>query len=136
MGGANTRLVAAAAPSDKADKEGDFWKQARNAVSDEEGGTGSDGQATGLRGLRGKPAEDDTPGRKLSDQAFWKKLGSEPKECRLSANTGAAELAHAHCLKEARKKIEKQWRQRKSRQVASNAKSLRKQTPPPGATTP
>jgi hypothetical protein len=120
----NSRLIAAASPTDKADaKEADFWKQARDSVADSSDSAAGDGKSA----LRGQPAKDDTPGRKLSDEAFWKKVGNEPKECKASSKTATAQRARARRLKEARKKIERRWRtQRKSSALASNVKSLRK----------
>lgn len=93
---------------------GDFWKTVGGEVDSENQQIAASEAKLSLKNLRGALAQggkkgDSMPGKDLSDQAFWKKVGKEPAKCRVA--TELSKIQKQKCLRTARKEIERKWRQ-------------------------
>lgn len=94
---------------------GDFWSQMGAMVSKENYVQEEKEGRLHLKSLRGGALSSEEkeqakqlgaiPGAELGDEAFWKKVGKEPAQCRKAMGRGRAQ-----CLKTARKEFETRWK--------------------------
>ncbi len=95
---------------------GDFWSQMGAMVSKENDAHDEKEGRLHLKSLRGGTLSSEEkeqakrvgelPGAELGDEAFWKKVGKEPSQCRKVTGRGRQQ-----CLKTARKEFEARWKQ-------------------------
>jgi len=96
---------------------GDFWKGMGNLVEEENQQVVLTAERLNPRNLRGAKGEkkdsSDVPGKGLSDEAFWKKVGKLPAKCK--STTEISKRSRETCLKVARKDFERKWRETQRR---------------------